>query len=44
LLDIGCGNGTRTIRFSKYVKEKTLGLDYSQIMIKHARKTLEKEF
>ena len=43
LLDIGCGNGSRTIRFAKYVKVETLGLDYSDIMIKHARKILKKQ-
>jgi SAM-dependent methyltransferase len=40
LLDIGCGNGQRTKLFSKYVKGKTLGIDYSENMIKQA-KTLE---
>jgi len=43
LLDIGCGNGTRTLKFSKYVKEKTVGIDYSDIMIKQANRTLAKQ-
>lgn len=37
LLDIGCGNGQRTKLFSKYVKGKTLGIDYSENMIKQAK-------
>ena len=41
LLDAGCGNGQRTKIFSKYVRGKTLGIDYSEIMIKQAKK-LEK--
>jgi len=36
LLDIGCGNGQRTKIFSKFVNGKTLGIDYSDVMIKHA--------
>ena len=36
LLDIGCGNGQRTKLFSRYVKEKTLGIDYAENMIKQA--------
>lgn len=37
LLDIGCGNGQRTKLFSKYVKGKTLGVDYSENMINQAK-------
>jgi SAM-dependent methyltransferase len=40
MLDIGCGNGQRTKLFSKYIKIKTTGIDYSENMIKQA-KTLE---
>lgn len=43
LLDIGCGNGQRTLMFSKYVNGKTLGLDYSEIMIEEAKKLLSKQ-
>jgi len=38
LLDIGCGNGYRTKLFSKYVKGKTIGIDYAEKMIKQAKK------
>lgn len=41
LFDIGCGNGQRTSLFSRYVKGKTLGIDYSEEMIKQA-KTIRK--
>ncbi len=37
MLDIGCGNGQRTKIFSKYVKTKTIGIDYSENMIKQAK-------
>lgn len=37
LLDIGCGNGQRTLLFSKFFK-KTLGIDYSNEMILEAKK------
>ncbi len=40
MLDIGCGNGQRTLLFSKYSK-KTLGIDYSEQMIYEARKNLK---
>jgi ubiquinone/menaquinone biosynthesis C-methylase UbiE len=40
MLDIGCGNGQRTLLFSKHSK-KTLGLDYSEQMIYEAKKNLE---
>jgi len=36
LFDIGCGDGQRTSLFSRYVKGKTLGIDYSKEMIKQA--------
>lgn len=37
LLDVGCGNGQRTRIFAKYVKEKVLGIDYAEEMIKQAK-------
>ena len=40
MIDIGCGNGQRTILFSKYSK-KTLGIDYSEKMIYEAKKYLK---
>jgi len=43
LLDIGCGNGQRTIRFSKFVKDKTTGVDYSKDMIKECDRLLLKQ-
>lgn len=43
LLDIGCGNGQRTLMFSKYVNQKTLGIDYSQVMIDEANTLLSKQ-
>ena len=43
LLDIGCGNGQRTIRFSKFVKGKTVGVDYSENMIKECKTYLLKQ-
>jgi 2-polyprenyl-3-methyl-5-hydroxy-6-metoxy-1,4-benzoquinol methylase len=43
LLDIGCGNGQRTILFSKYVKGNVLGIDYSKEMIDHAKFILSKQ-
>ena len=33
LLDIGCGNGQRTLLFSKYADNHTIGIDYSEKMI-----------
>ena len=43
LLDVGCGNGQRTIRFSKYIQGKTLGVDYSDEMIDFANKVLSRQ-
>jgi len=43
LLDIGCGNGQRTLLFSKFVKNKTLGIDYSEQMIFEANLLLTKQ-
>ena len=43
LLDIGCGNGQRTIRFSRFVKDKTVGVDYSENMIKECNLSLLKQ-
>jgi len=37
LLDIGCGNGQRTLVFSRYISKKILGIDYSKDMIKELR-------
>lgn len=36
-LDIGCGDGTKTIKYTPYYK-KILGIDYSEPMIKIAKK------
>lgn len=36
LLDLGCGNGRRTLIFSEFVRERVLGIDYSNEMIKNA--------
>jgi len=43
LLEIGCGNGQRTIRFSKYCAGKTLGVDYSSKMMSQANLLLQKQ-
>jgi len=43
LLDIGCGNGQRTILFSKHASVKTIGIDYSKEMIKEATHLLSKQ-
>lgn len=43
LLEIGCGNGQRTIRFSKYCTGKTLGIDYSSEMVNQATLLLQKQ-
>lgn len=43
LLDIGCGNGQRTMIFSKYIKDKALGIDYSENMINEAKNFLNKQ-
>jgi len=42
LFDIGCGNGQRTLLFSKYVDNQTLGIDYSEKMIQEAKTLLLK--
>jgi len=42
LLDIGCGNGQRTMQFSKFSK-KTLGIDYSSQMIFEAKKLVKNQ-
>jgi len=38
LLDVGCGNGKRTKLLSRYAREETVGIDYSDKMIGLARK------
>jgi len=43
LLDIGCGNGQRTILFSQLIDGKAKGIDYSEIMINEAKALLEKQ-
>lgn len=43
LLDIGCGNGQRTLLFSKNIDGKTQGIDYSDGMIKESKKLLEQQ-
>jgi len=43
LLDIGCGNGQRTLLFSKNIDGKTKGIDYSDEMIKESKKLLEQQ-
>jgi len=43
LLDIGCGNGQRTLIFSKYAKKNALGIDYSEKMIEEAWLMLKKQ-
>jgi len=43
LLDIGCGNGQRTLMFSQFVKRKIKGIDYSDNMIKEANILLDKQ-
>jgi ubiquinone/menaquinone biosynthesis C-methylase UbiE len=40
LLDIGCGNGQRTIQFTKYIENSVKGIDYSDEMISEAQKLL----
>lgn len=40
LLDIGCGNGQRTIQFLKYIENSVKGIDYSDEMISEAQKFL----
>ena len=41
MIDIGCGNGQRTILFSKYSK-KTLGIDYSEQMVVLVQRSMQK--
>jgi SAM-dependent methyltransferase len=43
LLDVGCGNGQRTLLFSKYVSGSVLGIDYSNQMIREANVLLNKQ-
>lgn len=43
LLDIGCGNGQRTLLFQRYVSGKLLGIDYSPVMIEEANTLLSKQ-
>lgn len=43
ILDIGCGNGQRTLSFSKYASDKIIGIDYSEGMINEANKLLQKQ-
>jgi len=43
LLDIGCGNGQRTLLFSQFVQGKTKGIDYSDVMIEEANILLDKQ-
>ncbi len=43
LLDIGCGNGKRTLLFSKYVKSHVLGIDYAPEMIKESNLLLSRQ-
>jgi len=43
LLDIGCGNGQRTILFSKFSSKKTMGIDYSSKMIQQAKTLLSNQ-
>jgi len=43
LLDIGCGNGQRTLLFSKYISKKTIGIDYSEKMIHEAKILLNQQ-
>jgi len=39
LLDIGCGKGQRCLMFSKIIKGNILGIDYSENMIRIAKKS-----
>lgn len=43
ILDIGCGNGQRTLLFSKYAKNNIVGIDYSDMMIENANELLRKQ-
>jgi len=38
LLDVGCGNGERTELLSRYVRHLTVGVDYSEGMVRLAKK------
>lgn len=42
LVDIGCGNGYSTLQFALGRKGETVGIDYSEEMIKAARSALQK--
>lgn len=43
ILDVGCGNGYSTFRFAKERPGASIvGIDYSETMIEHANKTLQK--
>lgn len=43
LLEIGCGNGQRTLLMSRQVRGTVKGIDYSHEMIKQAKKMLAKK-
>ncbi len=43
ILDIGCGNGQRTLLFSKYAENKIIGIDYSDTMVENANELLQKQ-
>jgi SAM-dependent methyltransferase len=36
-IDIGCGNGRRTVFLSEHIDGRILGVDFSEIAIRHAR-------
>jgi len=43
ILDVGCGNGYSTLRFSKALpSSRIIGIDYSESMIRHAKGALAK--
>jgi len=43
ILDMGCGNGQRTLLFSNYAENKIVGVDYSEAMINEANELLQKQ-
>jgi len=44
ILDIGCGNGYSTLKFAKkFSQSRFIGVDYSEEMIRYAKKNLVKE-
>jgi SAM-dependent methyltransferase len=43
LLDVGCGNGQRTLLFSKHIDGHVKGIDYSEEMILEAKKLLKQQ-